>query len=153
MRSSARSASSSGRSKISRRDDSRRRCSASCTSRGSSATTRNIGHRSPSVGRMSMRITNSFVVAACIVCMSGSALAGGEYEEARMAAGDRARNLAVSHEVEALIQQKEGEVAVKRRQGIVLLETYLREHGPTPETAEVMFQLAELKWEEAKSQF
>ena len=79
--------------------------------------------------------------------------AGGEYEEARLEAGNKARNLAVSHEVEALIQQKEAEVAVKRREGIRLLETYLREHGPTPETAEVMFQLAELKWEEAKSQF
>ena len=79
--------------------------------------------------------------------------AGGEYEEARLEAGNKARNLAVSHEVEALIQQKETEVAVKRREGIRLLETYLREHGPTPETAEVMFQLAELKWEEAKSQF
>lgn len=79
--------------------------------------------------------------------------AGGEYEEARLTAGDKARNLAVSHEVEALIQQKEAMVTVKRREGIRLLETYLREHGPTPETAEVMFQLAELKWEEAKSQF
>ena len=79
--------------------------------------------------------------------------AGGEYEEARLTAGDKARNLAVSHEVEALIEQKEAQVAVKRREGIRLLETYLREHGPTPETAEVMFQLAELKWEESKSQF
>ncbi len=79
--------------------------------------------------------------------------AGGEYEEARLEAGSSARNLAVSHEVEALIQQKEALVAIKRREGIRLLEQYLREHGPTPETAEVMFQLAELKWEEAKSQF
>ena len=82
-----------------------------------------------------------------------AALAGGEYEEARLEAGDKARNLAVSHEVEEMIQQKEAMVAVKRREGIALLETYLREHGPTPETPEVMFQLAELKWEEAKSQF
>ncbi|MCU1280817.1 MAG: hypothetical protein JWM53_4363, partial [bacterium] len=89
-----------------------------------------------------------------MVLVAGArAYAGGEYEEARLEAGDRARNLAVSQEVEALIQQKEAMVAVKRRQGIALLETYLREHGPTPETAEVMFQLAELKWEEAKSQF
>ncbi|MDB4967310.1 MAG: Tetratricopeptide 2 repeat protein [Myxococcales bacterium] len=88
-----------------------------------------------------------------VLVASAVACAGGEYEEAKMSAGDRARNLAVSHEVEALIQRKEGEVAVKRRQGIVLLETYLREHGPTPETPEVVFQLAELKWEEAKSQF
>ena len=77
--------------------------------------------------------------------MSSPAHAGGEYEEARLEAGDRARNLAVSHEVEALIQQKEAMVAVKRREGIRLLETYLREHGPRPETAEVIFQLAELK--------
>ena len=103
---------------------------------------------------MSMRITNSLFVASCIVCMTASlAHAGGEYEEARLTAGDKARNLAVSHEVELLIQQKEAQVTVKRREGIRLLETYLREHGPTPQTPEVMFQLAELKWEEAKSQF
>ena len=102
---------------------------------------------------MSTRTINSLVALACATCVTSTAFAGGEYEEARLEAGDKARNLAVSHEVEAMIQQKEAEVAVKRRQGIVLLETYLREHGPTPETPEVMFQLAELKWEEAKSQF
>ncbi len=100
---------------------------------------------------MNTRITNS-VVAALLFC-AAPAFAGGEYEEARLSAGDRARNLAVSHEVEALIQQKEAMVAIKRREGIALLETYLREHGPTPQTPEIMFQLAELKWEEAKSQF
>ncbi|MGZ3426533.1 MAG: hypothetical protein ACXVCV_07785, partial [Polyangia bacterium] len=102
---------------------------------------------------MSTRTINRLIAAALACCASTTAFAGGEYEGARLEAGDRARNLAVSHEVEALISQKEALVAVKRRQGIVLLETYLREHGPTPETPEVMFQLAELKWEEAKSQF
>ena len=60
----------------------------------------------------------------------------------------------MSHEVEALDSAEGGD---GRRQAaakaFALLETYLREHGPTPETPEVMFQLAELKWEEAKSQF
>ena len=102
---------------------------------------------------MNTKTTNSILVAALVACASPTAFAGGEYEEARLEAGDRARNLAMSHEVEALIEQKEAMVTVKRRQGIALLETYLREHGPTPETPEVMFQLAELKWEESKSQF
>jgi TolA-binding protein len=102
---------------------------------------------------MSTRTTSSLALAAAIFLAPSLARAGGEYEEARLSAGDRARNLAVSHEVEALLKQKEAEVAVKRRQGIGLLEQYLREHGPTPETPEVMFQLAELKWEESKSHF
>lgn len=100
---------------------------------------------------MNTRITNS--VFAVSIFVSSFAYAGGEYEQARLSAGDSARNLAVSHEVEELLRRKEAEVAVKRRQGIVLLEQYLREHGPTPQTPEVMFQLAELRWEEAKSQF
>jgi TolA-binding protein len=84
---------------------------------------------------------------------AGRALAGGDYEAARLQAGTSARDLAVSKEVESLLRRKEAEVAVKRRQGIALLETYLREHPPTPETPEVMFQLAELRWEESKASF
>jgi TolA-binding protein len=93
------------------------------------------------------------LAALAIVLVSPAAYAGGEYEEARLTAGDRARNLAVSHEVEELLRFKEAQVASKRREAIGLLETYLRENGPTPQTPEIMFQLAELKWEEAKSQF
>jgi TolA-binding protein len=100
---------------------------------------------------MSTRITNS--VFALSLFVSAAAHAGGEYEEARLTAGDRARNLAVSREVEELLRFKEAQVAQKRREGIVLLEQYLRENGPTPQTPEIIFQLAELKWEEAKSQF
>ncbi len=101
---------------------------------------------------MSTKTINK-LLAAFLACAPLSAYAGGEYEEARLSAGARARNLAVSAQVEQVLRQKEAQVVVKRRQGIALLEQYLREHGPTPQTAEVMFQLAELKWEEAKSQF
>ncbi|HEX4459505.1 MAG TPA: tetratricopeptide repeat protein, partial [Polyangia bacterium] len=101
---------------------------------------------------MSTKTINKLLI-ALLVCAPLSARAGGEYEEARLSAGDRARNLAVSAQVEQILRQKEGQVVVKRRQGIQLLEQYLREHGPTPQTAEVLFQLAELKWEEAKYQF
>ena len=52
-----------------------------------------------------------------------------------------------------MIQQKEARSRSSGARASRSLETYLREHGPTPETAEVVFQLAELKWEEAKSQF
>jgi TolA-binding protein len=104
---------------------------------------------------MSTKAINSCIVGVAVAfgLAPGRAWAGGEYEAARLSAGAEARNLAISHEVEALISAKEAEVQVRRRQGIALLETYLREHGPTPETPEVIFQLAELKWEEAKSQF
>jgi TolA-binding protein len=79
--------------------------------------------------------------------------AGGEYEEARLTAGAGARDLAVSRDVEALLRAKEAEVAERRRAGIALIETYLREHPPSAETPEVLFQLAELRWEESKSSF
>jgi TolA-binding protein len=102
---------------------------------------------------MSTRTINRLAVLWLSLCVSPSVFAGGEYEEARLNAGDQARNLAVSAEVEALIRQKETEVADKRHIGIKLLENYLREHKPGSETGEVLFQLAELRWEESKSRF
>ena len=83
----------------------------------------------------------------------GVAYAGGEYEEARLNAGKDARDLAVSGQIEVLLQKKEREVAERRRAGIALIETYLREHPGTPETAELLFQLAELRWEQSKADF
>jgi TolA-binding protein len=79
--------------------------------------------------------------------------AGGEYEEAKLNAGKQARDLAVSREIEELLRQKEREVAERRKAGVKLIETYLREHPNTPETAELLFQLAELKWEQSKANF
>jgi TolA-binding protein len=85
--------------------------------------------------------------------LSTFAYAGGEYEEAKLNAGKQARNLAVSQEVEELLRKKEAEVAERRKAGVKLIETYLREHPGTPETAELLFQLAELRWEQSKAEF
>jgi cellulose synthase operon protein C len=97
-----------------------------------------------------MRTTSNLVM---LLFMVGRAYAGGDYEGARLEAGSNARDLAVSSQVEQLLAHKEAEVAQKRQEGIRLIEIYLREHPHTPETAEVLFQLAELKWEEAKATF
>jgi TolA-binding protein len=88
-----------------------------------------------------------------ILVLASTAWAGGDYEAARLEAGAQARDLAVSAQVEQLLRQKEAQVAVKRREGIGLLETFLREHPPSAETPEVIFQLAELQWEESKASF
>jgi cellulose synthase operon protein C len=102
-----------------------------------------------------MRSTSRIVLALLwsTLASSGAAWAGGDYEAARLEAGSQARDLAVSSQIEQILRQKEAQVAVKRKEGISLLEVYLREHGVTPETAEVIFQLAELKWEESKANF
>ena len=91
--------------------------------------------------------------ALLLTLLTSRAWAGGDYEQAKMQAGGNVRDLAVSHEVESLLRAKEALVAEKRRAGISLIETYLREHQPGPETPEVLFQLAELRWEESKSAF
>lgn len=59
----------------------------------------------------------------------------------------------LSPEVEALIKQKESEAATARREGIDLLESYLRDARDPDETAEVLYKLAELAWEEAQAQY
>ncbi len=61
--------------------------------------------------------------------------------------------MSVSAEVEALLRKKEAEVAERRKAGVKLIETYLREHPNTPEVGELLFQLAELRWEESKANF
>jgi TolA-binding protein len=93
------------------------------------------------------------VLCASLFTGGSLAYAGGEYEEAKLNAGDKARNLSVSAEVEALLRKKEQEVAERRKAGVKLIETYLREHPGTPEVGELLFQLAELKWEESKANF
>ena len=92
-------------------------------------------------------------VVAGMLLSAPVAWAGGDYEQAKLDAGAGVRDLAVSHEVESLLKYKEALVAEKRKAAIALIETYLREHPPGQETPEVLFQLAELRWEEAKAQF
>src|SRR5262245_5230178 len=77
--------------------------------------------------------------------------AGATFEEARL--GGAARDVLVSGEVEALIRAKEQLVVEKRRAAIALLMRFLAEHPGVPEEAELLFQLAELRWEEAKAEF
>src|SRR4051812_33261188 len=98
---------------------------------------KNTGLPRRSVGRMSMRATSKLwlIFFLCSVPIRGRA--GGDYEEARLHAGAGARDLQISRDIEGLLRKKEAEVAVRRRQGIELLQVYLRDHAATPETAEV----------------
>lgn len=104
---------------------------------------------------MSTSATNSrfVLVLALSSALALDAWAGGDLEQAKLDAGANARDLTISHEVEELLRAKEAQVAERRKAGIALIETYLREHKPGPETSEVLFQLAELKWEAAKATF
>jgi TolA-binding protein len=67
--------------------------------------------------------------------------------------GDAAGEEALSPQVEALISAKEREVRAARAEGIKLLEDFLRGSPATPETAEALFKLAELTWEEAQADY
>ncbi len=106
---------------------------------------------------MSTRTTNrslTLALAFTFTCAFTTRVrAGGDYEQAKLDAGAGVRDLAVSHEVESLLRAKEALVTEKRKAAIALIETYLREHQPSTETPEVLFQLAELRWEESKAHF
>ncbi len=54
-------------------------------------------------------------------------------------------------DIELLIRAKEKEAAGVRREGIKLLEEFLADSRDTRETAEALFKLAELTWEEAQA--
>jgi TolA-binding protein len=56
-------------------------------------------------------------------------------------------------ELEALVKAKEGEVATMRREAIKLLQDFLADSPPSDETAEGLFKLAELTWEEAQADY
>jgi TolA-binding protein len=60
---------------------------------------------------------------------------------------------AISPAVEAEIVAKERAIKETRREGITLLEAFLRDSGDSPETAEALYKLAELTWEEAQADF
>ena len=61
-------------------------------------------------------------------------------------AADSAKPLAP--EIEALVKQKEGEVAGMRKEAIKLLSDFLADSPPSDETAEALFKLAELTYPE-----
>jgi TolA-binding protein len=56
-------------------------------------------------------------------------------------------------EVEALVKRKETEAAGMRREAIELLREFLSDSPPSDETAEALFKLAELTWEEAQADY
>lgn len=56
-------------------------------------------------------------------------------------------------EVEALVKTKEAEAVRMRREAIKLLEEFLADSPPSDETAEALFKLAELVWEEAQADY
>jgi TolA-binding protein len=71
-----------------------------------------------------------------------------------LAAPDRSEEPALAPQIEALIVGKEKEVRAARAEGIKLLEDFLRDSPATsPETAEALFKLAELTWEEAQADY
>ena len=55
--------------------------------------------------------------------------------------------------VEKAIAEKEKEVVAARREGIRLLEDFLRSGPKSRETAEALYKLAELYWEESKASY
>ena len=59
----------------------------------------------------------------------------------------------LSPQLEKLISAKEREVRVVRAEGIKLLEDFLAGSAQSPETAEALFKLAELTWEEAQADY
>jgi hypothetical protein len=56
-------------------------------------------------------------------------------------------------ELQALIKSKEAEVVATRREAIALLRSYLGDATHSDETAEALFKLAELIWEEAQQSY
>ena len=55
--------------------------------------------------------------------------------------------------VEKAITEKEGEVVVARKEGIRLLEEFLHSSPRSRETAEALYKLAELYWEDSKASY
>jgi cellulose synthase operon protein C len=55
--------------------------------------------------------------------------------------------------IEKAIQEKEREVVEARREGIRLLEDFLKTSAKSRETAEALYKLAELYWEESKATY
>ncbi len=104
---------------------------------------------------MSMRTISRPLLALAFAGSSlvGTAWGGGVAEEAKLKAGDKAVDFQISAEMEGVLKRKEALVAEKRRQAIGLLEEYLRTHKVTEATGEIVFQLAELRWEESKASF
>jgi TolA-binding protein len=69
------------------------------------------------------------------------------------AAGTTEAPAPISPEIEALVREREGHVAQVRREGIKLLEDFLKISADRRETAEALFKLAELTWEEAQARY
>jgi TolA-binding protein len=81
------------------------------------------------------------------------ASASATYEQARLQGTTSPRDVTISSEIESLIQQKERLVGERRHAAIALIEKFLVENKGSPEEAETLFQLAQLRWEESKAQF
>jgi TolA-binding protein len=86
------------------------------------------------------------VAIAALVLTAGAARAS--TSDAKANAQDAAP---LSPVLEQAIQEKEKEVVAARREGIKLLEDYLRDSTRGAEQAEALYKLAELYWEEAKA--
>jgi len=82
---------------------------------------------------------------------SASANAAGDADESNVDDTRAERNLPPV--IEKAIAQKEGEVVVARHEGIRLLEDFLRSSPASRETAEALYKLAELYWEESKASY
>ena len=121
---------------------------------------------------------NKILIAGCAIAMlAGTRAARGSAPEAmvEMSAGDAAKpgdqpadkagkkpaakddgttdEHPLSPVLEQAIRQKEKEVTEARREGIKLLEDYLRDSTRGNEQAEALYKLAELYWEESKAAY
>jgi TolA-binding protein len=92
-----------------------------------------------------------FVVLAAILPPAARAADGKEARSGSPPAADADQPL--PPEIEALIQQKEREVRTTRAEGIKLLKDFLADSADSSETAEALFKLAELIWEEAQADY
>ncbi len=91
-------------------------------------------------------------IAALIALLAGpGAAARAAGPDAESAEPDAEEPLAP--QVEALIVVKEQQVRAARAEGIKLLEDFLRASPESAETAEALFKLAELTWEEAQADY
>jgi TolA-binding protein len=93
---------------------------------------------------------------ALVVCLGGASARAADKAakaEKQKEQTDDDEDKPLPPEVEALIQQKEGEVRAARGEGIKLLEDFLKDSADSEETAEALYKLAELTWEEAQADY
>jgi tetratricopeptide (TPR) repeat protein len=109
----------------------------------------------PTVPRLVSRRVSGFGLgwSAGLAFWAVSITSSGHRDGARARAADAPPERPLGPAVESLIQQKEAQVRSARAEGIELLEKFLKDSADSPETAEALYKLAELTWEEAQADY